>query len=112
MHFSFKTLLIIGTLVSAAHAVESESSTKSEKNPTGITKAAGKSQEIKDERTRKMISWVKELYDQSAEERDKDDEQGLQLEPEGLESCKSVPYLHFRNFNPNIYWWQSLMYES
>jgi hypothetical protein len=29
----------------------------------------------------------------------KDDEQGLQLEPEGLKSCKTFPCLHFRNFN-------------
>jgi hypothetical protein len=42
----------------------------------------------------------------------KDDEQGLQLEPEGLKSCKTFPCLHFRNFNPNHYWWQLLMYET
>jgi hypothetical protein len=31
----------------------------------------------------------------------KDDEHGLQLEPEGLESWNTAPYPHFRNFNPN-----------
>jgi hypothetical protein len=41
----------------------------------------------------------------------KDDEHGFQLEPEGLESWNTVQYLHFRNFNPNYYRWQSLMYE-
>jgi hypothetical protein len=40
------------------------------------------------------------------------DDHGLQLEPEGLESCKSFPCLHFRNFSPNLYRWQSLTYET
>jgi hypothetical protein len=40
----------------------------------------------------------------------KDEEHGLQLEPEVLESWNTVQYLHFRNFNPNYYWWQSLVF--
>jgi hypothetical protein len=41
----------------------------------------------------------------------KDDEQGLQLEPAGMEPCKTFPCLHFSNFYPNLYRWQSLVYE-